>query len=98
MFIDIKVFTNDLQTDKGLLLTNMDWEHNKILLPKNTFNSYFYISIYLDQKYVNDMMIDKQRMYRSRVNILPHLPDRKELKLSDRITIEGTDAHRVDVE
>lgn len=98
MFIDIKVFTNDLQTDKGLLLTNMDWEHNKILLPKNTFNSYFYISIYLDQKYVNDMMIDKQRMYRSRVKILPHLPDRKELKLSDRITIEGTDAHRVDVE
>ena len=36
----------------------MDWEKRRIILPDGIPDSYFYLAIYVDRKYVNDKIVE----------------------------------------
>ena len=56
-FIDIGVYTQDVLVTGRLPIT-MDWKNRKILLPKYTMNTYFYLAVYFDLGYINSRIID----------------------------------------
>jgi len=68
VFIEVAVYTNDLAINgSGRIPITMDWPNRKIILPQFTSNSYFYLAIYIDRKYVNDKVIEKTGATNSRV-------------------------------
>ena len=66
-FIDVAVYTNDMNVN-GRMPAEMDWENRKIILQDKTINSYFYLSVYTDNLYVNDRILEKDRAYDSRIS------------------------------
>lgn len=59
VFIEIAVYTNDLLVHgSGRVPIVMDWEKRRIILPDGIPDSYFYLAIYVDRKYVNDKIVE----------------------------------------
>lgn len=68
-FIDIAVYSNDITINKnGRIPIEMDWVNRKILMPKDTLDTYFYIAVYLEKSYINARVIDLTKAYESRVS------------------------------
>lgn len=58
-FIEVAVYTNDLAINgNGRLPIRMDWKNRKIIMPEGTTDTYFYIAIYIDRKYINDKVVE----------------------------------------
>lgn len=69
-FIEIAVYTNDFMVHgSGRIPIVMDWEKRRIVLPDGIPDSYFYLAIYVDRKYINDRVIEITDASHNRVMI-----------------------------
>ena len=69
-FIEIAVYTNDFMVHgSGRIPIIMDWEKRRIVLPDGIPDSYFYLAIYVDRKYINDRVIEITDASHNRVMI-----------------------------
>lgn len=66
-FIDIDIYSNDISINSGKIPIKVDWKNRKILFPNHVENSYLYIIIYTEMGYINDKIIDKDGLYKTRM-------------------------------